>query len=180
MTKITKLVISDEVNCKFHDLDAVVRRKMVEALKFMVPYARHLPAYKLGRWDGKVAYCSLGGSTYVNLLDKVIPIIMEHGYEIELEDQRKTHTFEFPEVHERWLTEVLDNPTWPKGHPAEGQEILLRDYQVEAINDFLVNPQCIQSICTGAGKCLTYDTEIEIDIDETTPFGIYLLNKIKQ
>lgn len=154
MTKITKLVISDEVNCKFHDLDAVVRRKMVEALKFMVPYARHLPAFKLGRWDGKVAYCTLGGSTYVNLLDKVLPIIMENGYEIELEDQRQTHTFEFPEVHERWLTEVLDSPTWPKGHPAEGQEILLRDYQVEVINNFLQNPQCLQEIATGAGKTL--------------------------
>ena len=26
---------------------------------------------------------------------------------------------------------------WPEGHPAAGEDIILRDYQVEAINNFL-------------------------------------------
>jgi superfamily II DNA or RNA helicase len=34
----------------------------------------------------------------------------------------------------------------------EGQPMQLRDYQVEVINNFLENPQCIQEIATGAGK----------------------------
>jgi superfamily II DNA or RNA helicase len=33
-----------------------------------------------------------------------------------------------------------------------GQPMQLRDYQVEIINNFLANPQCIQEIATGAGK----------------------------
>jgi superfamily II DNA or RNA helicase len=37
----------------------------------------------------------------------------------------------------------------------EGQPIQLRDYQVEIINRFLENPQCIQEIATGAGKTIT-------------------------
>jgi superfamily II DNA or RNA helicase len=35
-----------------------------------------------------------------------------------------------------------------------GQPIELRDYQVETINKFLENPQCIQEIATGAGKTI--------------------------
>jgi superfamily II DNA or RNA helicase len=34
----------------------------------------------------------------------------------------------------------------------EGKPMELRDYQVEIINNFLENPQCIQEIATGAGK----------------------------
>ena len=34
----------------------------------------------------------------------------------------------------------------------EGQPMKLRDYQVEVINNFLQNPQCIQEVATGAGK----------------------------
>ena len=36
----------------------------------------------------------------------------------------------------------------------EGQPIVLRDYQVEIINNFLKNPQCIQEVATGAGKTI--------------------------
>jgi superfamily II DNA or RNA helicase len=40
------------------------------------------------------------------------------------------------------------------GHPAAGKPVLLRDYQIEIVNNFLKNPQCIQEIATGAGKTL--------------------------
>jgi superfamily II DNA or RNA helicase len=43
---------------------------------------------------------------------------------------------------------------WPDKHPMAGQPIVLRDYQVEIINKFLENPQCLQEIATGAGKTL--------------------------
>ena len=51
-----KLIIEDEVNIKLEGLDVDVRRKLSNALKFDVPYARYMPQYKLGRWDGKVAF----------------------------------------------------------------------------------------------------------------------------
>ena len=38
---------------------------------------------------------------------------------------------------------------------SEGEPIQLRDYQVEVINRFLENPQCIQEVATGAGKTIT-------------------------
>ena len=36
----TTLHIIDEVNIKFTDLDPACRRKMVQSLEFMLPYAR--------------------------------------------------------------------------------------------------------------------------------------------
>ena len=63
-----KLIIEDEVNIKLEGLEVDMRRKSLTHLKFEVPYAKHMPQYKLGRWDGKVAFFGIGGSGYVNHL----------------------------------------------------------------------------------------------------------------
>ena len=49
--KSCKIIIKDEVNIKLEGLDLDVRKKLVNTFKYMLPYARHMPAYKLGRWD---------------------------------------------------------------------------------------------------------------------------------
>jgi superfamily II DNA or RNA helicase len=91
----------------------------------------------------------LGGSTYVNLLPEIIPILEKFNYDIDLDDQRDySVNFAFEKVTEQTFSHVL----WPKGHPMEGKPMELRDYQVDIINNFLENPQCIQEIATGAGK----------------------------
>ena len=147
--KQATIVIRDEVNIKIEGLDLDARKALVNAFKYEVPYARHLPAVRLGRWDGKVSYFQLGGSTYVNLLPEIIPILEKFNYDIELDDQRNySTTFEFDQVAE----DTFGHITWPKGHPQEGEPMAMRDYQVEIINNFLENPQCIQEIATGAGK----------------------------
>jgi hypothetical protein len=51
-----KLVIKDEVNVKFENLDLKWRQKLANKFKYQVPYAYHLPAVKLGRWDGKISF----------------------------------------------------------------------------------------------------------------------------
>lgn len=143
--------INDEVNIKIEGLDIDARKALVKAFKYDIPYARYLPAVRLGRWDGKVSYFQLGGSTYVNLLPDIIPLLERFDYDIELDDRREySTTFEFSQVTEQSYSDRL----WPKNHPAEGQPILLRDYQVEIINNFLTNPQCIQEVATGAGKTI--------------------------
>ena len=89
------LEIRDEVNVKFVGLDVKTRRKISEEVKYFLPYAYHMPAYKLGRWDGCVRYCDIGGRTYMNLLDRLIPIVQADGYEIEIDDQRDDWKFNF-------------------------------------------------------------------------------------
>ena len=146
-----KLLIKDEVNVSIKGLELDARRRLLNMFKYEVPYARYLPAVRLGRWDGKVSYFQLGGSTYINLLPKIIPVLEEMKYQIELDDQREYQTkFDFNEI----TAEAFSDMTWPKGHQIEGEPIVLRDYQVEIINNFLSNPQSMQEIATGAGKTL--------------------------
>ena len=145
-----KIILKDEVNCKIEGLDLDTRKKCEKELKFFLPYARHVPAYKLGRWDGCQSYFTIGGVTYINLLDRVIPIIMGDGYHIEIEDNRKHNNFEFDAVDQT----TFQHKVWPAGHPVEGQPVTLRDYQIEIVNKFLETPQCLQEIATGAGKTL--------------------------
>jgi superfamily II DNA or RNA helicase len=144
------LEIRDEVNVRFTGLDVKARRKISDACKYFLPYAYHMPAYKLGRWDGCVRYCDIGGRTYFHLLDKLVPIITEEGYDIEIKDMRKAWEFKFDQVTQSSYEHVA----WPKKHPAEGQPVILRDYQVDIVNRFLENTQCLQEIATGAGKTI--------------------------
>lgn len=145
------IVIRDEVNIKIEGLDLDCRKALVTAFKYENPAARYLPAVRLGRWDGKIAYFQLGGSTYVNLLPEIMPILDKFDYSPVLDDQREyTTTFDFAAVSENHYSHVM----WPRTHPAAGQPMVLRDYQVEIINKFLTNPQCIQEVATGAGKTI--------------------------
>jgi hypothetical protein len=106
---------------------------------------------RLGRWDGKVPFFNLGGTTYINLLPEIIPFLDSEGYDVELVDQREYSTrFEFAEATE----DMFADHQWPVGHPRAGEPILLRDYQVPILNNFFSNPQSLQEIATGAGKTI--------------------------
>ena len=145
------IIIKDEVNIKIEGLELDARKKLVNTFKYEIPGARYLPAVRLGRWDGKVAYFQLGGSTYTNLLPEIVPILESFNYDIILDDQRDYSTsFTFERVTE----ETFAHLNWGKGHPMEGHPIKLRDYQVELVNNFLENPQSIQEVATGAGKTI--------------------------
>jgi superfamily II DNA or RNA helicase len=144
-----KLKINDEGNVKIEGLDLADRTALVKKYKYEVPGARYLPAVRLGRWDGKVSYFQLGGSTYINMLPEILEYLTERGYDIEVDDTREYQTqFEFTSVDENSFGHIM----WPKGHPQEGQPMAMRDYQVEIINRFFENPQSVQEVATGAGK----------------------------
>jgi superfamily II DNA or RNA helicase len=152
-----KLIIEDEVNIKLEGLEVDVRRTLANALKFEVPYAKYMPQYKLGRWDGKVAFFGIGGTGYVNHLDVVSEVLQKNNVQIvDIEDRRHPVKLNFTPVTENYWKDL--GVQWPKGHPAEGEDIILRDYQVEAINNFIANPQSLQQIATGAGKTITTAT----------------------
>lgn len=151
-----KLIIRDEVNVKFEGLAVTTRRKLVNSLKYDLPYARHMPAYKLGRWDGTKAFFGIGGTGYLAHLDTVLPIIEDDGYDIEIEDLRQSHDIKFDKIGENYWADK--GKTWPEGHPMAGQPIILRDYQYDVVNNFLENPQSLQEVATGAGKTITTAT----------------------
>jgi superfamily II DNA or RNA helicase len=152
-----KLVIRDEVNIKFENLSLDARKKLANKFKYEDPTARYRPAYKLGRWDGKVSMFGLGGNGYLSQLERCLEILYNMHIEVEeVEDLRTTKKIEFTPVTETYWAD--QGKVWPKGHQQEGQPIMLRDYQVDAINKFLTNTQALQEIATGAGKTITTAT----------------------
>ena len=151
-----KLTIKDEVNIKVEGLRVETRRKIVNKLKFDLPYARHMPAYKLGRWDGTKTYFNIGGSGFLAHLDVILAVIEDEGYDIEVDDLRQHQELKFSAIDENYWADL--GKTWPKGHQQAGEPIVLRDYQYEVINKFLENPQALQEVATGAGKTITTAT----------------------
>jgi len=115
-----------------------------------------MPAYKLGRWDGTKTYFGIGGNGYLAHLDVILPIIEESGFDIDVEDLRQPHAFDFKQINENYWADK--GKTWPKGHPEAGKPIILRDYQYDVVNKFLENQQALQEVATGAGKTITTAT----------------------
>lgn len=154
MTKIAKIIIENETSIKLDGLDLIDRRACVNSVKYFLPHARYSPAYKLGRWDGTTSFCTVGGRSYLNCLDKLLPVIIKAGYEFEIIDHRKTRNFEFDEIDENYLSHL----NWPEGHRAANEPIILRDYQVQVINDCLNNFQGLCSSPTSSGKTIITST----------------------
>ncbi len=150
--KSCTIEILDEVNVKIHGLEASTRRKLQKRLRVFNPSAKYSTFYKMGAWNGYIQFFSISGGTYFYLLEDIIPILLEENYHIDWEDKRKKIDFQF----EKLTKEKMDslNIVWPENHPNKGEKIQLRDYQIEAINDFLENLHGIKEIPTGSGKTI--------------------------
>jgi superfamily II DNA or RNA helicase len=150
-----KLIIRDEVNIKIDGLPVEIRRKLANEFKYEVGYAKYHPAYRLGRWDGTVSLFGLGGNGYLSQLPRILEILENNGIDVaEIEDLRNPVSINFPKITE----DFWGDSCWPAGHRFAGQPIRLRDDQVEVVNRFLENPQCLQEIATGFGKTITTAT----------------------
>lgn len=150
MTNICTLHVLDQVNVKITGLDPVTKRRLVQAAEYFIPQAKYMMSYKLGKWNGKINFCDLAGRTYVNYLHKLIPHIVQAGYEIEVNDARPDIKFTFDEIS----TTSYSHVKWPAGHPNENESIVLRSQQVTAINKFLSNTQGICVLPTAVGKTI--------------------------
>ena len=149
--KQVTLIINDEVNCKFTGLDPKDARALVRKFEVDIPGAKFQPSVRLGRWNGKASFFSQGGSTYINLLDDIIPFLNEKGYDLELKDNREyALAFETKPIDQTTFQHVK----WPKNHRLQGEPIVLRDDQIKVVNDFLINPQSLSELATGFGKTI--------------------------
>ena len=121
-----KLIIRDEVNIKFDGLSLDARKKLANTFKYEDPTARYRPAYKLGRWDGKVSMFGLGGNGYLSQLEKCLEILTNMNISIdELDDLRTNKQISFEPVTETYWAD--QGKVWPVGHQQAGQPIMLRD-----------------------------------------------------
>lgn len=156
MSNVCKLVLIDEVNCKFVGLAPNIRQEMIRKVSFILPYAKFTPAGRMGRWDGKVNFMNIGGSTYYHMLDQLLPILEKHNIMIEIDDQRIEHDFVFDEIDEN----IFDYVEFPAGHHMEGKSIVLREHQVNAVNTCLQNRHGLLLASTSSGKAQPLDEPV--------------------
>jgi hypothetical protein len=169
------LQIHNEVECTFIGLPPEIRKYLYEKSKIFNPANRWIPAVRMGRFDGKQAFFTMGGKTFVNLLPKQLEYLIYKGYDVEIEDKRTyNRDFQFDPIDNNFFA----GQVWPKEHQMAGETVILRDHQTTAINIFLQNLQGISQLPTSSGKCLDFDTLLDIEIDENSDFGKYLLNFI--
>jgi hypothetical protein len=99
MAKSCVLTVKDEVWCFFSGLAPADIEFLWNKFAIYKDGYFFMPAYKLGRWDGKIRFFEKTGKTYFRLIDQILPYLDQWGYDIQLVDQRK------PVV----------NPVMPKG-----------------------------------------------------------------
>lgn len=128
--------IQNEVWCIVTGLEKDHNAQLWDMFGPHVDGYRHMPQFKLGRWDGRVRYFDKSGKTYVRLLSRVIPQLQRWGYEIELIDNRK----------------YVEGPQIIQSRCFDNSEFELRPYQVQAVNLCIEAGTGIIIAGTGAGK----------------------------
>lgn len=160
--KMCLIEILDFKNVKFHGLQPETRRKCVNRLKFKDPKARYLPSVRMGRWDGTVSFCTIGGVQYIPFLSILMEIIQNDGYDFDIKDNRPDIRLKFDPI----TKDFLSYAKWTGGQFA-GDSIELRDHQVNAVNALLQHDTATIEAATSAGKCQTYDTLIDVEIENS-------------
>ena len=74
--------------------------------------------------------------------------VEDMDYDIEVEDHRTHPSIEFEQIDDQFWSSI----TWPKGHVKEGEPIILRDYQVEAVKTALDKERTLLLSPTASGK----------------------------
>jgi hypothetical protein len=128
-----KIKIIDEVYATISGLLVEDQKKLYEMYGFFVDGHKYIPAVQLGRWDGKKRYFDKYGKTYVRLLHEIIPELVNLGYDIIVEDQRK-------------YTPPMEKKIDASYLAANG--ITLRPYQYDTVNALLANSGGIARIAT--------------------------------
>jgi superfamily II DNA or RNA helicase len=140
-----KISLKDEVYCTILGLTPSDNLALYDKFGILVEGAFFSPAYKLGRWDGRVRFFEKTGRTSLRLLDKIIPDLIGKGYEIELEDKR----IQVKHPINRASTDMFIHCIGYGDKP-----VSVRSYQVEAINALVDEGSGFVIAGTGAGKSL--------------------------
>ena len=146
--KTAKLVLSDYVTFVMYGVDHCDATYIDNTFKIRPEGYAFKRSYKLNLWDGFIHYFKVfeGGLLgYQVLLEQAVKILSERGYKFQVVDKRPT----VQEVHTK---EIDQNIFSDIIHPKTNKPLILRDYQVQAVNKLLQNRIGIIEAATGAGK----------------------------
>jgi len=148
------ITIKDEVHCVVGGLHPSVTKILHDKYTLNVPNAYFSPKFQVGQWDGTIKFFQKTGRTFINLLDEIVPILTQYGYSIKIDDQRQSRFYTPTEpINEHSYSDIID--------PDSGSPIVLRYYQVEALNTVLKEGNGIILSATGSGK--TYTNAVLVD-----------------
>jgi superfamily II DNA or RNA helicase len=142
MAKTAHITVRDEVYCHVAGLEPADHEFLENKFAIMVEGAFFMPAYKMGRWDGKIRFFEKTGKIYHRLLDELVPYLEGWGYEIDLQDLRKPVLPVTKRISSEWFLEK----------PGMELKVALRPYQVDAVNAALDATSGFIEAATGAGK----------------------------
>lgn len=137
-----KILKHNEVHLKILS-PADIAYEMSEYYTFMVPEAKHSPAFKNKVWDGKIRLFNLRSRTlYCGLLNSIKQFAKTRDYTIEYENEKDF----FPvNVSKEKLEHFIDSLNIP---------LTVRDYQYDAFEYAVTNRRALLVSPTGSGKSL--------------------------
>lgn len=157
MTKCT-VYLDDEVWCRITGLKQEHLDILWHKFGIYVDGYFFMPAYKLGRWDGKIRFFEKTGKTYLRLLDKIAPLLYDWNYDVDIVDKRivsssPVQSGEITKVDEIGIAiEASGANIIPGAEVRPGVEFALRPYQLQCVNDCVANGSGFIIAGTGAGK----------------------------
>lgn len=140
--------IQDEVNVRILGIPQGLMATAQANLTYYVPGYHQMPKYRMGWWNGQISLLSTTGKTYLNLVDSILPVFENAGYDFVIEDHRHDWSTVANQI-ELPTDQLFADHSWPDGNP-----IVLRDYQMKAITKALEAGSGLLELATGAGKTL--------------------------
>ena len=129
--------VLNEVDCVITGLTDEHVNTLYEHYGIYVDGYKFMPSFQLKKWDGKVRFFSKTGKTYTKILDEILCVLIEYGYEIELKDNRS---------YVKPINDSIDKSVFGNGKSE------LRDYQVNFVNTLLSEGSGFGICGTGGGK----------------------------
>jgi superfamily II DNA or RNA helicase len=121
---------------------ASVERELRGLFTFEVPGARYMPAFKQGRWDGRISlYNGTTKTIYRGLLPRILKFAKEYGCEVDMDDTAYVpNKFTMQDIEQ--CVEELNLPVKPY------------DYQLQSILECVNKKRLTLLSPTGSGKSL--------------------------
>lgn len=151
---MTTDIIISKLNESFLKIkcDTDLAMELSEAFMFEVPGFRFMPAYRMGKFDGKIRIFNLGRRTFpIGLFEKLIEFCQQRDYTYstesvgQLTDPGSTAGISYQTV--------VDYVTGLNLHGG-GNPVLVRDYQLEGIHVALDKKRAVLHAATGSGKSM--------------------------
>jgi len=140
-------------------LSLVERIATDDRFSFLPPGYQYQPKFRLLGYKGvKIKMVRADGTFPAGLFSAVVDFITEElEQEVEMSTEIMEHFLPLDDLIENGINDDVFSDFEIDGNP-----VILRDYQLEAVKSAFENRNCLLNLSTGAGKCLGPKTKLKI------------------